>query len=74
MVSKKNGKPVSAKFEIENGKPQLSVYIVKREGPRSQVRDRLSAGGRWIRTSGTAAQKPWISAAFRALRGYRRGS
>ena len=29
MVSKKNGKPVSAKFEVENGKPQLSVYIVK---------------------------------------------
>jgi hypothetical protein len=29
MVSKKNGKPVSAKFAIENGKPQLSVYIVK---------------------------------------------
>jgi hypothetical protein len=29
MVSKKNGKPVSAKFEIENGKPQLSIYIVK---------------------------------------------
>jgi hypothetical protein len=28
-TSKKNGKPVSAKFEIENGKPQLSVYIVK---------------------------------------------
>src|SRR5215813_13037659 len=30
---------------------------------------RLFAGGRWIRTSGTAAQKPWICAAFRALRG-----
>jgi hypothetical protein len=29
MVSKKNGKPISAKFEFENGKPQLSVYIVK---------------------------------------------
>jgi hypothetical protein len=29
MVSKKNGKPVSAKFEIENGKPQLSVYTIK---------------------------------------------
>jgi hypothetical protein len=28
-TSKKNGKPVSAKFEIENGKPQLSVYTVK---------------------------------------------
>ena len=28
-ASKKNGKPVSAKFEIENGKPQLSVYTVK---------------------------------------------
>jgi len=27
---------------------------------------RLSPGGRWIRTIGTAAQKPWISAAFRA--------
>ena len=29
MTSKKNGKPVSAKFEIENGKPQLSVYTIK---------------------------------------------
>ena len=29
MASKKNGKPVSAKFEIENGKPQLSVYTIK---------------------------------------------
>jgi hypothetical protein len=28
-ASKKNGKPVSAKFEIENGKPQLSVYTIK---------------------------------------------
>ena len=28
-TSKKDGKPVSAKFEIENGKPQLSVYTVK---------------------------------------------
>jgi len=28
-TSKKNGKPVSAKFEIENGKPQLSVYTIK---------------------------------------------
>src|SRR6516225_6655900 len=34
----------------------------------------LFAGGRWIRTTGTAAQKPWISGALRALRGYRRGS
>ena len=25
---------------------------------------RLIAGGRWIRTTGTAAQKPWISAAL----------
>ena len=29
---------------------------------------RLFGGGEWIRTSGTAAQKPWISAAFRAWR------
>jgi len=29
LTSKKNGKPVSAKFEIENGTPQLSVYTVK---------------------------------------------
>ena len=29
MTSKKSGKPVSAKFEIENGKPQLSIYTVK---------------------------------------------
>jgi hypothetical protein len=28
-TSKKDGKPVSAKFEIEDGKPQLSVYTVK---------------------------------------------
>ena len=28
-ASKKNGKPVSAKFEIENGKPQLSIYTVR---------------------------------------------
>src|SRR5215475_13333966 len=28
-ASKTSGKPVSAKFEIENGKPQLSVYTIK---------------------------------------------
>jgi hypothetical protein len=28
-ASKKNGKPVSGKFEIEDGKAQLSVYTVK---------------------------------------------
>src|SRR5208282_4684963 len=28
-ATKKNGNPVSATFEIENGKPQLSVYTVK---------------------------------------------
>jgi len=28
-ASKNNGKPVSAKFEMENGKPQLSVYTIK---------------------------------------------
>jgi hypothetical protein len=37
LVSKKNGKPVSAKFEIENGKPQLSVYIVKDSSKYSEV-------------------------------------
>ena len=37
MVSKKNGKPVSGKFEIENGKPQLSVYIVKDGSNYSEV-------------------------------------
>jgi hypothetical protein len=31
----------------------------------SRVRSRLPAGGRWIRTSGTVAQKPWISTALR---------
>jgi hypothetical protein len=36
-TSKKNGKPVSAKFEIENGKPQLSVYIVKDGNKYSEV-------------------------------------
>jgi hypothetical protein len=29
MASKKNGKPVSAKFEIDSGKPQLSVYTIR---------------------------------------------
>jgi hypothetical protein len=29
QASKPNGKPVSGKFEIEDGKPQLSVYTVK---------------------------------------------
>ena len=29
QTSKKNGKPISGKFEIENGKPQLSIYTVK---------------------------------------------
>jgi uncharacterized membrane protein YkoI len=28
-ASKTNGKPVSAKFEIENGKPQLLIYTIK---------------------------------------------
>ena len=28
-ASKTNGKPVSAKFEIENGQPQLLVYTIK---------------------------------------------
>ena len=28
-ASKNNGKPVSAKFEMENGKSQLSVYTIK---------------------------------------------
>ena len=37
MVSKKSGKPVSGKFEIENGKPQLSVYIVKDGSKYSEV-------------------------------------
>jgi hypothetical protein len=29
LTSKQNGKPISAKLEIENGKPQLSIYTVK---------------------------------------------
>src|ERR1700722_11552309 len=37
MTSKKSGKPVSAKFEIENGKPQLSVYTVKDGTKYSEV-------------------------------------
>jgi len=37
-ASKKNGKPVSAKFEIENGKPQLSVYTVKDGSTITRVR------------------------------------
>ena len=45
MVSKKNGKPVSAKFEIENGKPQLSVYIVK-DGSKYSRGDRRPHLGR----------------------------
>jgi hypothetical protein len=28
-ASKTNGKPISGKFEIENGKPQLSVYTIR---------------------------------------------
>src|SRR5438105_5411440 len=36
-TSKKNGKPVSAKFEIENGKPQLSIYTVKDGTKYSEV-------------------------------------
>ena len=36
-TSKKNGKPVSGKFEIENGKPQLSVYTVKDGTKYSEV-------------------------------------
>lgn len=36
-ASKKNGKPVSGKFEIENGKPQLSVYTVKDGTKYSEV-------------------------------------
>jgi hypothetical protein len=36
----------------------------KRSAPEEPKVCRLSAGGRWIRTSGTAAQKPWISAAL----------
>ena len=36
-------------------------------------RSKTESSQTWIRTTGTAAQKPWISAAFRALRGYRRG-
>lgn len=35
-ASKKNGKPVSGKFEIEDGKPQLSVYTV-RDGKYTEV-------------------------------------
>jgi hypothetical protein len=37
MTSKKNGKPISAKFEIENGKAQLSVYTVKDGAKYSEV-------------------------------------
>src|SRR6202035_2339896 len=37
MTSKKNGKPISAKFEIENGKAQLSVYTVKDAAKYSEV-------------------------------------
>src|SRR6266446_7301401 len=37
IASKKSGKPVSAKFEIENGKPQLSIYTVKDGTKYSEV-------------------------------------
>ena len=37
ITSKKNGKLVSAKFEIENGKLQLSVYTVKDGTKYSEV-------------------------------------
>jgi hypothetical protein len=36
-ASKKNGKPISGKFEVENGKPQLSVYTVKDGNKYSEV-------------------------------------
>jgi len=36
-TSKRNGKPISAKFEIENGKPQLSIYTVKDGNKYSEV-------------------------------------
>ena len=52
---------------------RASVYGVTSAAEEPMV-CRLSAGGRWIRTSGTWRKKPWISAAFRAFRGYRRGS
>lgn len=37
VTSKKSGKPVSAKFEVENGKPQLSIYTVKDGTKYSEV-------------------------------------
>src|SRR5262245_32355636 len=32
QASEKNGKPISAKFEIEDGKLQLSVYTMTNDG------------------------------------------
>jgi len=45
---------------LESGVPAPTAGAVRRG---------LFAGAEWIRTSGTAAQRPWISAAFPALRG-----
>ena len=36
-ASKKSGKPISGKFEIEDGKPQLSIYTVKDGTKYSEV-------------------------------------
>ena len=72
----RNGKPAASLLTPSSSEPRTPAGKARVLDARKWLRERdgLSAGGRWIRTSGTAAQKPWISAAFRALRGHRRGS
>ena len=48
-ASEREGTPISAKFEIEDGKLQLSVYTMKDDGftrSRSRSQDRRDQGGR----------------------------
>ena len=45
-ASEREGKPISAKFEIEDGKLQLSVYTLKGDAPTEVVLDPASAAVR----------------------------
>src|ERR1700749_2109928 len=71
----RNGKPAASLLTPSSSEPRTPAGKARVLDARKWLRERdgLAAGGRWIRTGGTAAQKPWISAAFRALRGYRPG-
>src|SRR5580704_3975050 len=67
----RNGKPAASLLTPSSSEPRTPAGKARVLDARKWLRERdgLSAGGRWIRTSGTAAQKPWIPAALRALRG-----